>query len=207
MTPPTWTPSLRLAAAHQHLIPALAPPGGGWPKMKPGLKIHDGRSVGRDPREMTQDELRASGHEPMSPLEALRRRCLDCCVGQANEVAVCPVVQCPSWPFRMGTNPWRRPASEGRREAARRVMTKLNARRRKGDGAETSARPPEHGTAPSLAMGSGAGLTWATSRVDRDPEPELYRANGTRGTQKDGAVVESDQTAVALDRTPMRRVP
>jgi hypothetical protein len=127
--------------------------------MNPGLKLHDGRSVGRDPREMTQDELRASGHEPLSPLQALRRRCLDCCVGQANEVAVCTAIQCPSWPFRMGTNPWRRPASEGRREAARQSMTRINARRGKSDGPEMPASPPEHGIAPSLAAGSGAADT------------------------------------------------
>jgi hypothetical protein len=43
--------------------------------MRAGLKLHQGSPAGRDPREMTQDELREAGHEPMSPLQALRARC------------------------------------------------------------------------------------------------------------------------------------
>jgi len=175
--------------------------------MKPGLKLHQGHPAGRDPREMSPQELREAGHEPMPPLQAIRAHCLDCSGGQSNEVAHCAAVECPSWPFRMGTNPWRKPASEVRREAARRTMGRINAGRRKRDGSETSASPPERGIAPSLAAGSDAALTRTTSRVDRDPEPELHRAKRTGGAQNDGAVADNDQTAVALDRTPMGRAP
>lgn len=65
-----------------------------------------GRPRGRDPREMTVAELTALGHERMSPMEALRARCLDCCAGQINEVRLCVSLNCPAWPFRMGSNPW-----------------------------------------------------------------------------------------------------
>jgi len=116
--------------------------------MKPGIKLYQGHPAGRDPREMTRDELREAGHEPMSPQQAIRARCLDCCGYQEKEVALCPAVDCPSWPFRMGTDPWRKPASEARREAARRTMTSLNTRRRKQDGTAPSASPPDDGTAP-----------------------------------------------------------
>ena len=34
-------------------------------------------------------------------------RCLDCCCGVASEVRKCTAVNCPSWAFRMGTNPFR----------------------------------------------------------------------------------------------------
>jgi len=146
--------------------------------MKPGLELRGKHSVGRDPRGMTRDELRAAGHEPRSPLQALRTRCLDCCGHQEKEVALCPAVDCPSWPFRMGTDPWRKPASAARREAARRTMTDLNARRRERDGAEPSASPPDLGIAPSLAEGSGMAPTWVTSRIDQAPEPERHRADG-----------------------------
>ena len=78
-----------------------------------------GRLVGRDPRKMTQDELRAMGHTPMSPMEAIRARCLDCCAGSSDEVRKCVAMACPSWPFRAGKNPWRAPISEERREALR----------------------------------------------------------------------------------------
>ena len=57
---------------------------------------------------MTPDDLRKIGHEPMSPLKALRLRCLDCCIGSAHEVKHCGAVKCPSWPFRLGQNPWRK---------------------------------------------------------------------------------------------------
>jgi hypothetical protein len=129
--------------------------------MKPGLKLHQGYPAGRDPREMTQDQLREAGHEPMSPLQALRAHCLDCCAQQAKEVALCPAVGCPSWAFRMGTDPWRQPASAARREAARRTMAKLNARRNRG-GAEPSPTATEHGTEPSLASELTPAPTWAT---------------------------------------------
>jgi len=52
-------------------------------------------------------DLRALGHQPMTPLQALRAHCLDCSGQQASEVAHCPVTRCPSWPFRLGRNPWR----------------------------------------------------------------------------------------------------
>jgi hypothetical protein len=79
--------------------------------------------VDRDPRNMGTQELQELGHVPMSPLSALRARCLDCCAGSADEVKKCMAVGCASWPFRMGVNPWRS-VSEGRREAGRRLAAK-----------------------------------------------------------------------------------
>lgn len=70
-------------------------------------KTTTGEVVGKDPRRMTQDEFRAVGHAPMSPIEAIRARCLDCCAGSHNEVRYCTARKCPSWPFRMGRSPWR----------------------------------------------------------------------------------------------------
>src|SRR5262249_24285864 len=72
--------------------------------------------VGRDPREMGPAELEAMGHNRMSPMEAIRAKCLDCCAGSANEVRLCVAMACPSWPFRMGKNPWRAAPSGERRE-------------------------------------------------------------------------------------------
>jgi hypothetical protein len=144
--------------------------------MKPGLKLYKGHAVGRDPREMTPEELKGAGHKPISPLQALQARCLDCCAGQANEVAACTVVECPAWRFRMGTNPWRGPASEGRREAARRSMERINARRRgKAHAPEMSAGRPDGGTAPLFATGSGVAPAWDTRRMDEEPKTVLHR--------------------------------
>jgi hypothetical protein len=150
---------------------------------KPGLRLHQGHPVGRDPRKMTPDELREAGHEPMPPLQALRERCLDCCGYQQEEVARCTAVKCPSWPFRMGADPWRKPASEARRESARRTMTQINNRRRERDGVKPSASPSEHGTAPSPATGSGAAPTWDTARLERSDETERHRRDGGGGNE------------------------
>jgi hypothetical protein len=93
--------------------------------------------VGRDPRQMDTQELHALGHIPMSPVSALRARCLDCCAGSADEVRKCIAVGCASWPFRMGVNPWRS-VSEGRREAGRKLAAK---RSEKIAGAKSDLNP------------------------------------------------------------------
>jgi hypothetical protein len=86
--------------------------------------------VGRDPRKMTQVELTALGHSPLSVLQALRARCIDCCAGQTVEVRRCVSVNCPSWPFRMSWNPWRdrsQPMSEERRAKMAETLARARA--------------------------------------------------------------------------------
>ena len=80
---------------------------------KIGLERRDGYDVGRDSRSMSAEELTQLGHARVSPLWALRLKCLDCCNDSAQEVRLCTSVDCPSWPFRMGRNPWRSPLSDG----------------------------------------------------------------------------------------------
>lgn len=41
----------------------------------------------------------------ISPLKAIRLKCLDCSCGSSNEVKLCPVEKCPLYPFRLGKNP------------------------------------------------------------------------------------------------------
>ena len=41
----------------------------------------------------------------MTPLKAIRAKCLDCCCGQAYEVKLCPCSDCSLYPFRFGNNP------------------------------------------------------------------------------------------------------
>jgi hypothetical protein len=65
------------------------------------------------------ENLRALGHQPMPVLKAIRVKCLDCSGGLQSEVRDCLVRNCALYPFRMGTNPWRAPVSEKRRDAAR----------------------------------------------------------------------------------------
>ena len=44
----------------------------------------------------------SAGHKPMSPMQAIRRKCLDCSGGQIVEVKLCEAVTCALWPFRAG---------------------------------------------------------------------------------------------------------
>jgi hypothetical protein len=93
-----------------------------------------GETEGRDPRRIEPDEL-ATLHEPMPVLKAIRAKCLDCCCYQQAEIAKCTMINCPLWPFRMGTNPWRAraPLSETQRAAAiERGVALANLRRLTG---------------------------------------------------------------------------
>jgi hypothetical protein len=103
-------------------------------------KTPAGETVGRDPRKMTPAELERLGHRACSVIDALRRRCLDCCAGSAQEVRYCVAKTCPSWPFRMGKNPWveKRQLSEDQREAARERMRVLVEKR-----TQNAAKPDE----------------------------------------------------------------
>lgn len=41
----------------------------------------------------------------MTPMKAIREKCLDCCCGNSNEVKLCPIKECSLWEFRSGHNP------------------------------------------------------------------------------------------------------
>lgn len=41
----------------------------------------------------------------MTPIKAIRAKCLDCCCGQAKEVRLCPIEKCPLYPYRFGKRP------------------------------------------------------------------------------------------------------
>lgn len=44
----------------------------------------------------------------MTPLKAIRAKCLDCMCDQAQEVRLCPCEDCALYPYRMGHNPSRK---------------------------------------------------------------------------------------------------
>lgn len=44
----------------------------------------------------------------MTPLKAIRAKCIDCCCGQMYEVTKCVCDDCPLWEYRMGHNPARK---------------------------------------------------------------------------------------------------
>lgn len=130
-----------------------------------GLELRDGYDIGRDPRDMTAEKLTALGHVRMSAQQALRLRCIDCSGASAVEVRLRTHVQCPAWPFRMGRNPWRAPASEAqlaqvRTLAARRAVGAANqpSRRCSDATAGVAATPvPVDGDVAETHGGAGRG--------------------------------------------------
>jgi hypothetical protein len=84
---------------------------------EPGTGDAAGTFVGRDPREMEPTELELMDHQRMSPMEAIRAKCLDCVGGSANEVRLCVAMACPScrsaWAGTPGTRHQRRGANKG----------------------------------------------------------------------------------------------
>lgn len=41
----------------------------------------------------------------MTPMQAIRAKCLDCTCNQRQEVTACPMTDCPLYEFRLGKNP------------------------------------------------------------------------------------------------------
>ena len=41
----------------------------------------------------------------LTPIKAIRKKCLDCACGSHKEVRECKVVQCPLYPYRFGRRP------------------------------------------------------------------------------------------------------
>jgi hypothetical protein len=84
------------------------------------FKIDNGELVGRAPTDVPLEDLREK-FSAQNPLKALRARCLDCCVGDASEVRKCVAIDCPSWAFRMGKNPFRKKMVLSEEERQRRA--------------------------------------------------------------------------------------
>lgn len=41
----------------------------------------------------------------VTPMRAIRAKCLDCCCGSQMEVRTCPAENCPLYPYRFGKRP------------------------------------------------------------------------------------------------------
>lgn len=57
----------------------------------------------------------------MTPLKAIRAKCLDCCCSQANEVKLCEIQTCPLWEYRTGHGKSRKELTE-EQKAQRRIL-------------------------------------------------------------------------------------
>lgn len=82
--------------------------------------------------ELEDAEAEEGNIKVMTPMKAIRAKCLDCCGGQYSEVKMCPCTNCPLYDFRLGKNPNRKPRNltEEQREALRERARKAQAARK-----------------------------------------------------------------------------
>lgn len=68
-----------------------------------------------------------------NPVKAIRKKCYDCSGWSYTEAERCQVKDCPLYPFRKGTNPFRKKKkmTEAQKEAARKRLAE--ARKKKGN--------------------------------------------------------------------------
>jgi hypothetical protein len=84
-----------------------------------------GELIGRHPGDVSPEKLSLK-FRAQNPLKAMRTKCIDCCCGDTSEVRKCVAVDCALWPYRMGTNPFRKKrklSSEEKRKRAERLRT------------------------------------------------------------------------------------
>lgn len=60
----------------------------------------------------------------LTPIKAIRAKCMDCCCGSAKEVELCPIHDCSLYPYRFGKNPNIRLSDEQRAARAERFKNK-----------------------------------------------------------------------------------
>lgn len=41
----------------------------------------------------------------LTPIKAIRVKCIDCCCGDKKEGRECSITGCPIWPYRLGKRP------------------------------------------------------------------------------------------------------
>ena len=68
----------------------------------------------------------------MTPMKAIKAKCLDCCCGDRSEVKDCTAKDCPLWAYRLGKNPNKtRTMTDEQRKAAAERLAKARANKAK----------------------------------------------------------------------------
>jgi hypothetical protein len=66
----------------------------------------NGRKWGRNPKQLTPEDLEAEGIKRMPVFEVMQAMCHTC--RDPDEVVVCSRTDCPLWPYRLGFDPWKK---------------------------------------------------------------------------------------------------
>ena len=65
----------------------------------------------------------------LTPMKAIRRKCIDCSGGSSNEVKLCPAQNCPLYDYRFGKDPHRKKVEytgEQRKAMATRIFENIH---------------------------------------------------------------------------------
>ena len=65
----------------------------------------------------------------LTPLQAIRAKCLDCCCRSKKEVKLCTIPDCPLYPYRFGHSPHRSHTRTPKQVAASKKAGELLAKR------------------------------------------------------------------------------
>jgi hypothetical protein len=80
----------------------------------------------------------------LTPLKAIRAKCLDCSGGSFREVKECPIEDCPLYAYRMGHNPAR--AGKGGRALGRGLAIAQESPIQQRGSEQESAKEPSRGS-------------------------------------------------------------
>ena len=71
----------------------------------------------------------------LTPLRAIRAKCVDCSAGSMKEVRECVMLDCPLYPYRLGKSPNRKPRilTDEEREVLRQRMAKMREKQLSGE--------------------------------------------------------------------------
>lgn len=71
----------------------------------------------------------------LTPLRAIRTKCIDCSAGSMKEVRECVMLDYPLYPYRLGKSPNRKPRilTDEEREALRQRMAKMREKQLSGE--------------------------------------------------------------------------
>ena len=71
------------------------------------FQADEGELIGKHPAD-APPQILSLNFRAQNPQKAIREKCIDCCCGNSAEVRKCIATDCPLWPFRMRTNPFRK---------------------------------------------------------------------------------------------------
>ena len=74
-------------------------------------------------KKILDTNTRSENGDKKTPVKAIRKYCLECCLEKPSEVRLCAAKDCALWPYRMGKNPFhqRKMTDKQKHDATKRI--------------------------------------------------------------------------------------